>query len=36
MHVLTVPMHLQTLHIRPLDIYSVCDCIGTVYTCMNS
>jgi len=20
----------------PLDVYSVCDCVGTVYTCMNS
>jgi hypothetical protein len=29
-------MHSQTLHKRPSDIYSICDYIGTVYTCMNS
>ena len=36
MHVYTVPMHSQTLHKRPSDVYSVCECIGTVYTCMDS
>jgi len=36
MHVLTVQMHLQSLHKRHSDIYSVWDCICTVYTCMNS
>ena len=34
MHVYTVPMHSQTLH-KP-TFYSVYECIGTVYTCMNS
>ena len=39
-------MYSQTLHKRPADVYSFCDCIGrlckvhecigTVYTCMNS
>jgi hypothetical protein len=29
-------MHSQTLHKRPSDVYLVCECIGTVYTCMNS
>jgi len=29
-------MHSQTLHKRPSDIYSVYECISTVYTCMNS
>ena len=28
-------MHSQTLHRCHSDIYSVCECIGTVYTCMN-
>jgi hypothetical protein len=31
-----VPMHLQALHKRSSDIYSVRECIGTVYTSMNS
>ena len=31
-----VPMHSQTLHKHPSDIYSVCECISTIYTCMNS
>ena len=35
-HVYTGPMHSQTLHRRSSDVYSFCECIGTVYTCMNS
>ena len=31
-----VPMHSQSLHRRPSDIYSGYDCISTIYTCMNS
>jgi hypothetical protein len=29
-------MHSQTLNKHSSDVNSVCECIGTVYTCMNS
>jgi hypothetical protein len=34
-HRVTVPMNSQTLHERPSDVYSVCECIDNVYTRMN-